>query len=115
VVPAVVATGASTPAGAVQQFYQLVGNRQFDAAANLWSDRMKAEYPPDGNINGHFGQDQQVEVSVGNTQNTGNGRATVAVSVTEVRASGTVRATGTWLLVQGPSGWLLDQPNLQVG
>jgi hypothetical protein len=110
--PAVV---ASTPAGAVQEFYRLVGSRQFDAAANLWTDRMKAEYPPDGNINGHFGQDQSVQVNIGSTQNTGGGRATVAVSVTEVRASGTVRATGTWSLVQGPSGWLLDQPNLQVG
>jgi hypothetical protein len=113
--PAVVATGASTPAGAVQEFYQLVGARQFDAAANLWTDRMKAQYPPDGNINGHFGQDQRVEVSIGNTQNTGDGRVTVAVSVTEVRASGNLHATGTWLLVRGPSGWLLDQPNLQVG
>jgi hypothetical protein len=111
----VVATGASTPAGAVQEFYRLVGDHQFDAAANLWTDRMKAEYPPDGNINGHFGQDQSVQVNIGSTQNTGSGRATVAVSVTEVRASGTVRATGTWSLVQGPSGWLLDQPNLQVG
>ncbi|HEY7908976.1 MAG TPA: protein kinase [Thermomicrobiales bacterium] len=114
-VPAVVATGASTPAGAVQQFYQLVGDHQFDAAANLWTDRMKAQFPPDGNINGHFGQDQSVQANIGSTQNTGSGRATVAVSVTEVRASGTVRATGTWSLVQGPSGWLLDQPNLQVG
>ncbi|MGI8854245.1 MAG: protein kinase domain-containing protein [Thermomicrobiales bacterium] len=113
--PAVIANGASTPAGAVQQFYQLVSSRQFDAAANLWSDRMKAQFPPDGNINGHFGQDQRVDVAVGNTQNTGDGRATVAVEVTEVRASGTIRATGTWLLVRGPSGWLLDQPNLQAG
>ncbi len=63
----------------MQQFYQLVGSHQFDAAANLWTDRMKAQYPPDGNINGHFGQDQRVDVIVGNTQNTGNGRATVAV------------------------------------
>ena len=109
------ATGASTPAGAVQEFYRLVGAHQFDAAANLWTDRMKAQYPPDGNINGHFGQDQSVQANIGSTQNTGSGRATVAVSVTEVRASGTVRATGTWSLVQGPSGWLLDQPNLQVG
>jgi hypothetical protein len=114
-VPAAVATGASTPAGAVQEFYRLVGDHQFDAAANLWTDRMKAQYPPDGNINGHFGQDQRVEASVGTAQDTGDGRATVAVEVTEVRASGAVRATGTWLLVRGPSGWLLDRPNLQVG
>lgn len=76
---------------------------------------MKTQYPPEGNINGHFGQDQRVELRIGETQNTGPGRATVAVEVTEVRATGTVRAVGTWLLVRGPSGWLLDQPNLQVG
>jgi hypothetical protein len=116
-VPATAASAvvASTPAAAVQEFYRLVGAHQFDAAADLWTDRMKAQYPPDGNINGHFGQDQSVQANIGSTQNTGSGRATVAVSVTEVRASGTVRATGTWSLVQGPSGWLLDQPNLQVG
>lgn len=113
--PAVAATGASTPAGAVQEFYRLVGARQFDAAANLWTARMKAEYPPEGNINGHFGQDQRVDVRIGNTQMTGDGRATVAVEVTEVRGSGNVRAVGSWNLVRGPSGWLLDQPNLQVG
>lgn len=112
---AVVASGASTPAGAVQEFYRLVGTGQFDAAANLWTDRMKAEYPPDGNINGHFGQDQRVDVRIGATQMMGDGSATVAVEVTEVRSSGNVRAVGLWNLVRGSSGWLLDQPNLRAG
>jgi hypothetical protein len=111
--PPTVAGGASSPAQAVQLFYQYAGQHQFDAAAQLWTAQMRAQYPPEGNINGHFGQDQRVEATVGNVTMTGDGQATVTVDVTEFRSGGTVRAVGSWQVVRGPSGWLLAQPNLR--
>jgi len=109
----VVATGAGTPAQAVAQFYDAVSQHQFDAAAQLWSGRMKAEYNTHENINGHFAPTQRIDVTIGNVVNTGDGRATVPVQLTDVRADGSLRYVGSWQVVRGPSGWLLDQPNLQ--
>lgn len=107
---------ANSPAEAVQRFYQLVNQRQFDQAAQLWSPRMKAQFPPDDEINGRFSQTQSIEVRIGAVQGGGNdGQATVAVELTETRGTPatTSRYVGSWLLVRGPSGWLLDQPNLR--
>ena len=108
------ATGASTPDGAVREFYQLVEQHQFDAAAQLWTDRMKVDYPVDLNLVGHFNPAKRVDVQIGKVTNDGAGHATVAVAVTETRTTEptTRRYTGSWSLVRGPSGWLLDQPNL---
>lgn len=111
--PIGVAGGASSPAQAVQLFYQYVGQHQFDAAARLWTAQMRAQYPPSDNINSHFDQDQRVEVAVGNVTMTGDGQATVAVDITEFRSGTTLRSVGTWQVVRGPSGWLLAQPNLR--
>jgi len=41
-----------------------------------------------------------------------NGHAAVAVDVLEARDDGTHRWVGTWYLVRGANGWLLDQPQL---
>ena len=106
---------ADTPAGAVQRFYQLAAQHNFDAAAQLWSPRMKAAYPVDENLVGHFNPAKEVDVRIGQVQTTdAAGRATVAVDVTEVRTAEpfTRRYVGSWQLVRGPNGWLLDQPNL---
>ncbi len=111
--PPAVAGGASSPAQAVQLFYQYAGQHQFDAAAQLWTAQMRAQFPPEGNINGHFGQDQRIEATVGNVTMTGENQATVAVDVTEFRSDGTVRSVGSWQVVRGLSGWLLAQPNLR--
>jgi len=111
--PVVAAGGASSPAQAVQLFYQYVGQHQFDQAAQLWTAQMRAQYPPSDNINAHFDQDQRVDVAVGNVTMTGNGQATVAVTVTESRAGGPLRSVGSWQVVRGPSGWLLAQPDLR--
>ncbi len=112
-VPVVAAGGASSPAQAIQLFYQYVGQHQFDAAAQLWTAQMRAQYPPPDNINGRFGQDQRVEVAVGKVTMTGDGQATVAVDITEFRDGTTLRSVGSWQVVRGPSGWLLAQPNLR--
>jgi len=108
-----VAGGASSPAQAVQLFYQYAGQHQFDAAARLWTARMRAQFPPEGNINGHFGQDERVEATIGQVTMTGNDQATVAVDVTEFRGGSAVRFVGSWNVVRGPSGWLLNQPDLR--
>ncbi len=109
----VVAGGAATPAQAVEQFYQAVSQHQFDAAAQLWSPRMKTQFNTQVDINGHFAPTQRIDYTIGNVVTTGDGRATVAVQLTDVRAGGSLRYVGSWQVVRGPSGWLLDQPNLQ--
>lgn len=111
--PPAVVGGASSPAQAVQLFYQYAGQHQFDAAAQLWTSQMRAQFPPAGNINGHFGQDQRVEATIGTVTMTGDSQATVAVDVTEFRDGATVRSVGSWQVVRGPSGWLLNQPDLR--
>src|SRR5439155_3815620 len=40
-------TPASDPGAAVSSFYTLVSSHQFDSAAQLWSPRMRAAFPPD--------------------------------------------------------------------
>jgi hypothetical protein len=42
------------------------------------------------------------------------GRAVVAVDLVETVGPGTRHYVGTWALVRGPAGWLLDQPNLRL-
>lgn len=110
--------GVDTPTGAVTRFYQLVEQGQFDAAAALWSQRMRSEYPPAGNINGRFARTERITVRRADliSADETNGRAAVAVDLQEVLDTGASRRwTGTWYLVRGPSGWLLDQPSLSGG
>jgi len=106
----------STPIGAVRSFYQLVSAHQFDAAASLWSARQQAQYPPGSNITGRFANTSEVSVDMARIANQNANTATVAVTITEVKqGQAPQRYNGTWQLVRGPSGWLLDQPNLQPG
>ncbi|MGH2353133.1 MAG: hypothetical protein ACRDJN_16120, partial [Chloroflexota bacterium] len=114
--------GAASPVEAVLGFYHLVGQREFDGAARLWSARMQGAFPPAVNIDGRFGQTQGVTVERADViaLDQAAGQATVEVSLVEVvGAPGappvTRRYVGTWRLVRGPSGWLLDQPNLRLG
>jgi limonene-1,2-epoxide hydrolase len=108
-----VAGGASSPAQAVQLFYQAVEQHQFDAAAQLWTPQMRAQFPPQENINGHFAPTQRIVLQIGTVVMNGNGQATVPVDLTDVRADGSQHYVGSWQVVRGPSGWLLNQPNLR--
>jgi len=102
----------STPIGAVRGFYQLVSAHQFDAAASLWSARQQAQYPPASNIAGRFANTSEISVDMAHIVNQNANTATVAVTITEVKqGQSPQRLNGTWQLVHGPSGWLLDQPN----
>jgi hypothetical protein len=106
------------PAAVVSRFYQLIGHHQFDQAARLWSSNMRAQYPPAQNIAGRFSDttDMTVQRAKAVSLDEGAGKATVEVDVIEIMGSPdtTRNWVGTWVLVRGPEGWLLDQPNLQA-
>ena len=105
-------SGATSPDGAVLSFYEMVTRHQYAAAAALWSSNMRANYPPSTNIYGRFDQTQGMNVQITNIDR-GNGAATVGVNLTERKTDGTVaRYVGSWHLVQGASGWLLDSVDL---
>jgi hypothetical protein len=80
---------------------------------------MQANYPPGPNLQGRFGQVQSLRLQrlelVGMDQ--ASGVATVAVDLIEVGGSPPVRRrwVGTWQLVRGQSGWLLDNPGIRPG
>jgi hypothetical protein len=99
------------------RFYQLIDQHQFDQAAGLWTPRMRATYPPAQNITERFRNTQEITVQHAqvSASDEAAGRATVSVALLEVvgSPSATRHWVGTWQLVRGPDGWLLDQPNLQ--
>jgi hypothetical protein len=103
------------PSAAVQDFYARVAQHDFGAAAALWSPRMRAAFPPAQNIDGRFSQTQAVTVRNARvvSSDPSAGRAAVAVDLVEQTSSGPREWVGTWYLVRGPGGWLLDQPALQ--
>ena len=100
------------------RFYQLIGQHQFDQAAGLWSANMRALYPPAENISGRFSNTAEMTVQRAKaiSVDEGAGKATVEVDVIESAGSPSTTRNwiGTWILVRGPEGWLLDQPNLQA-
>jgi hypothetical protein len=105
-------SGASSPDGAVLSFYNLVSQHQFGSAASLWSNNMKANYPPSTNIYGRFDNTQRISVRITSVTQSGN-TATVGVALVEQTTSGAVNGyTGSWYLVRSSSGWLLDSVNL---
>ena len=113
------APAVSGPAEAVESFYSLVEQHRFGTAAQLWSPRMQAQYPPGENIWSRFSQVSTLTVQRADVISIDQsaGRATVAVDLLEVGGSPatTRRWVGTWQLVRGGSGWLLDQPSLRAG
>jgi len=119
--PAAVVRVPSTesPVAAVQAFYAFITQKQLDRALALWSQRMVNTFPPDEYFWGRFEPTHRISVeriSVVSV-NEQTGRAVVSVDIVEVHGSPAVtrRWVGTWQLVRGPSGWLLDQPNLRPG
>ena len=115
--PVVVRTGAATPASSVTSFYAFVAQHAYDRAAELWTARMRAQYPPATYINGRFDATTAIDVRRADvvTIDEGRGTATVAVDLIEATTSGTRHWTGTWQLVRVGTAWLLDQPNLAGG
>jgi hypothetical protein len=117
--PAPPITPAPTPApvavasaqDAVVAFYSAVEDGRFDQAYALWSDRMKDEYPRQGNLDDRWANTADVsftELRVAEqTQNT----ATVQANFVETYDSGGSRQfIGYWRLVRVDGRWLLDEP-----
>jgi hypothetical protein len=102
------------PSAAVAQFYSLVAQHQFGSAAELWSPHMRAAFPPQQNINERFGETQSLALRRADvvSQDPSAGRAAVAVDVVESSQGTSRHWVGTWFLVRGSGGWLLDEPDL---
>jgi hypothetical protein len=102
------------PAGAIVTFYQLISGHDYASASGLWSDRMRASYPPQTNIWGRFDGTRSIVARSASVTTASPGSAAVAVDLVETMSNGSVRRwVGTWYLVHSGSGWLLDQPGLR--
>jgi tRNA A-37 threonylcarbamoyl transferase component Bud32 len=103
------------PAETVRRFYDLVERHEFDAAARLWTRRMREQYPPEGNIDGRFAPTTRIDIDRLSIERMSlrNGTAVVSVAITEYRSSGPSprRFAGTWELVLTDAGWLMDEPH----
>lgn len=74
---------------------------------------MRASFPPQQNIDARFSQTRSVAVQRADVVSQNGQQAAVAVDVLESAADGQHHWAGTWQVVRGPNGWLLDQPQLQ--
>jgi hypothetical protein len=104
---------AGSPDAAVSRFYQLVAQHRFDAAVQLWTARMQAAYPPGENVYQRFADTTSMTLVSDQVTAPAGSSALVSVTVVEVRSGQTTRWVGTWYVVRGSSGWLLDQPALR--
>lgn len=102
---------ANTPKAAVMAFYTLVSHHQFQQAAQLWSPSMQAQFPPAPYINGRFKTSRINVLEIKPVSQTAD-TATVQVDLLEVKGAQTQQYAGTWNLVRGTNGWLLNYPDL---
>jgi len=110
-----VMTLSGDPAGTILTFYQLISGHDYASASGLWSDRMRASYPPQTNIWGRFDRTSSIIARSASVTSAKPGSAAVAVDLIETLSDGSVRHwVGTWYLVRSGSGWLLDQPGLRA-
>ena len=109
------AQASGDPSATVADFYNRVAQHDFASAAQLWSPRMQATFPPRENIDERFSQTQSVSLRRADvvSQDPSSGQATVAVDLVESTGGASHHWVGTWYLVRGQNGWLLDQPQLQ--
>lgn len=108
----VVAAAVASPADAVAAFYRRVTDGNFDAAYALWSDRMKATYPRQENLDERFDSTASIEFSQLYVAEQTATSATVQANFTETYDGGGSRDfVGYWRLIRTDRGWLLDAPN----
>jgi hypothetical protein len=112
--PMVPATVTGDPSGTIVSFYQFISGHDYASASGLWSDRMRAAYPPQTNIWGRFDATSSIVARSASVTSASPGSAAVAVDLIETLRNGSVRHwVGTWYLVRSGSGWLLDEPGLR--
>ena len=73
---------------------------------------MRANFPPAQNIDQRFSGTRAVIVQHTAVISRTADSAAVAVELDELVVDGQHHWTGTWEVVRGPDGWLLDQPQL---
>jgi hypothetical protein len=108
-------TPDGNPMAAVDGFYQAVSAHQFGRATSLWSPAMQAAYAPSIYIDQRFADTQQIALTGQRIVSQEAGTAVVYVSLHEVAAGQSRDWVGTWQLIQTPSGWLLNSPDLTAG
>jgi hypothetical protein len=113
--PPVAPPTADSPGAVVARFYDLVESHEFDAAAALWSDRMRAEYPPDEYIDGRFSRTTRIDLLRNEVLflDADSGTAVVAVDLVEHRTVEPTprRFTGRWDMILTDDGWRMDEPH----
>jgi tRNA A-37 threonylcarbamoyl transferase component Bud32 len=113
-----VAGPARDPAETVDRFYRFVEVHDYDAAAALWSPRMRSQYPPSRYIDGRFDATTRIDVNRLRIERMSVARreAVVFIDITEYRMSGAPRRwVGTWDLVLINGVWRMDEPHLTGG
>ena len=112
--PASVVATKGDPAGTILAFYELISGHDYASALGMWSDRMRATYPPQTNIWGRFDRTRSIVARSASVTSANPGSAAVAVDLIETLSDGTIRHwVGSWYLVRSGPGWLLDQPGLR--
>ena len=112
VTPTPVVVAVSDPTDAVAAFYGYASSGQFDAAYSLWSERMRATYPRQENLDERFDQTASVDFQQLSVVEQTADRATVQANFTETYDSGSSRVfVGYWRLVLVDGVWLLDEPH----
>jgi hypothetical protein len=111
--PATVSVASvGSPSDAVTAFYRNVTNGNFDAAYALWSDRMKATYPRQENLDDRFANTASIDFSQLYVAEQTGTTATVQANFTETYDGGSSRQfVGYWRLIRTERGWLLDEPH----
>ena len=106
---------ATSPAAVVASFYDLVEAHDFDAAAALWTARMRNEYPPNEYIAGRFSRTTRIDLRRNEVVqfDASSGTAVVAVDLVEYRTvePSPRRFVGSWDLVLTDDGWRMDEPH----
>jgi RNA polymerase sigma-70 factor (ECF subfamily) len=112
-------TDPAEPTETVLRFYRLLEQGEYEAVTSFWSDRMRAASPWDPSLLRDRTPAGQLTVRRAEViaLDEAAGRAAVAVEVLEVRgppAAAPLRYVGTWHLVRGPAGWLLDESDIRI-
>jgi hypothetical protein len=95
----------------VTAFYAAAAAGDFDRAYALWSDRMKADYPRQENLDQRFAETASIEFTELFVASQTATRATVQANFVETYDGGGSRQfIGYWELILVDGRWLLDHP-----
>lgn len=109
--PTAAVVALAQPHDSVAAFYRHVASGNFDAAYALWSDRMKAAYPREENLDGRFADTSSIVFDELYVAEQTADSATVQANFVEIYDSGSTRQfIGYWRVILVDGQWLLDAP-----